>query len=170
MWGAVSDERTGLSFTIANDHRQRSHSRVRVPWDSWPYFTATDSRLPFGRLLGLAGLRWKYWTPPPHGINLELIACPLSNFGANRIEFITPENSSVILGLSVAVKTCVNFVATLWFLQTYPLPRILVLGSRYLAMDVSAVLLWLNISGVQDSCHNMNLRPDIFDTLGCDTV
>jgi hypothetical protein len=34
MWGALSDERTGLSFTIAAGHRQRSHSRVRVPWDS----------------------------------------------------------------------------------------------------------------------------------------
>jgi hypothetical protein len=27
--------------------RQRSLSRVRVPWDSWPYFTVSDLRLPF---------------------------------------------------------------------------------------------------------------------------
>jgi hypothetical protein len=47
MWGALSDERTGLSFTIAAGARQRSHSRVRVPWDSRPYFTISDSRLPF---------------------------------------------------------------------------------------------------------------------------
>jgi hypothetical protein len=47
MWGALSDERTGLSFTTAPDPRQRSHFRVRVPWDSWPYFTVSDSRLPF---------------------------------------------------------------------------------------------------------------------------
>jgi hypothetical protein len=33
MWGAVSDERTGLSFTIAAGPRQRSHSRVRGLWD-----------------------------------------------------------------------------------------------------------------------------------------
>jgi hypothetical protein len=26
--------------------RQRSHSQVRVPRDSWPYFAVTDSRLP----------------------------------------------------------------------------------------------------------------------------
>jgi hypothetical protein len=31
MWSALSDERTGLSFTIAAAPRQRSHSRVRVP-------------------------------------------------------------------------------------------------------------------------------------------
>jgi hypothetical protein len=47
MWGALSDERTGLSFTIAAGPRQRSHSRVRVPSDSRPYFTVSDSRLPF---------------------------------------------------------------------------------------------------------------------------
>jgi hypothetical protein len=47
MWGALSDERTGLSFTIAAGARQSSHSRVRVPWDSRPYFTVSDSRLPF---------------------------------------------------------------------------------------------------------------------------
>jgi hypothetical protein len=33
MWGALSEERTGLSFTNAAGTRQRSHSRVLVPWD-----------------------------------------------------------------------------------------------------------------------------------------
>jgi hypothetical protein len=47
MWGALSDERTGLSFTTAADLRQRSHSRVRVLWDAQPYFTVSKSRLPF---------------------------------------------------------------------------------------------------------------------------
>jgi hypothetical protein len=37
----------GLSFTIATGQRQRIHSRVRVPWDSRPYFTVSDSRLHF---------------------------------------------------------------------------------------------------------------------------
>jgi hypothetical protein len=43
---AVSEERTGLSFTTAAGPRQRSHSRVRVQRDSWPYFTASYWRLP----------------------------------------------------------------------------------------------------------------------------
>jgi hypothetical protein len=47
MWGALPDERMGLSFTIAAGLRQRSHSWVRVPRDSRPYFTVSDSRLPF---------------------------------------------------------------------------------------------------------------------------
>jgi hypothetical protein len=36
----------GLSFTIAAGPRQRSHSQVRVPRDTWRYFTVWDSRLP----------------------------------------------------------------------------------------------------------------------------
>jgi hypothetical protein len=34
MWGALSDERTGLSFIIAAGPRQRSHSRIRFLQDS----------------------------------------------------------------------------------------------------------------------------------------
>jgi hypothetical protein len=45
MWGSLW--RQTLSFTIAAGPRQRSHSWVRVPWDSRPYFTVSDSRLPF---------------------------------------------------------------------------------------------------------------------------
>jgi hypothetical protein len=57
---SLSDERTGLSFKIAPGPRQRSHFRVRVPWDSWPYFTVSDSRLPFSSLIRIHGtvLSW----------------------------------------------------------------------------------------------------------------
>jgi hypothetical protein len=43
IWGALSGERTGLPFTIAAGSSQRNHSRVRVPPDSWPYFTVSDN-------------------------------------------------------------------------------------------------------------------------------
>jgi hypothetical protein len=45
--GAISDERTRLSFVYAVDPCQRSLSRVRVPRDSEPYFTVSDLRLRF---------------------------------------------------------------------------------------------------------------------------
>jgi hypothetical protein len=45
--GALSNERTGLSFVYAAGPCQRSLSRVWVPWYSRPYFTVSDSRLPF---------------------------------------------------------------------------------------------------------------------------
>jgi hypothetical protein len=47
LWGALCDERTGLSFLYAAGPRQRSLSRIRVPRDSLPYFTLSDLRLPF---------------------------------------------------------------------------------------------------------------------------
>jgi hypothetical protein len=46
-WGALSDERTCLSFVCAPGPCQRSLSRVLVPWDLRPYFTVSDLRLPF---------------------------------------------------------------------------------------------------------------------------
>jgi hypothetical protein len=61
MWGALSDERTGMSFTIAAGPRQRSHSGVRN------HILLSQIRdYPFRRLLRLAGLRWRYSTLPPH--------------------------------------------------------------------------------------------------------
>jgi hypothetical protein len=52
LWGALSDERTGLSFFFfgAAGSCQRSLSLVRVPWDMIPYFTVSDLRLPFSSL------------------------------------------------------------------------------------------------------------------------
>jgi hypothetical protein len=47
IWSALSDEGTGLALAIAAGPHQRSHSRVRIPWDSQTYFTVSDSRLPF---------------------------------------------------------------------------------------------------------------------------
>jgi hypothetical protein len=53
-----SDERMGVSFTIAAGPRQRSHSQICVPQDSWPYFTVSDSKLP-----QLAGPRHRIYIP-----------------------------------------------------------------------------------------------------------
>jgi hypothetical protein len=46
MWSILSDDRMGLPFTIVAGPRQRSHSWVWVPRDSWPYFTVSYSRHP----------------------------------------------------------------------------------------------------------------------------
>jgi hypothetical protein len=66
MWGVLSDERTGMSFTISPGPRQRSHFWVLDLWDSWPCFTVWNSRLPFRHLQRLAALRWRSSTPPPN--------------------------------------------------------------------------------------------------------
>jgi hypothetical protein len=99
MWGALSKNRTGLLFTINAGLRQRSHSRVRVPRNSWPYCTVSHSRplqpgglgpciyipqeqdgpvippgtgFPFRPLLLFAGIRWRY-SNPSHGNYLSLL-------------------------------------------------------------------------------------------------
>jgi hypothetical protein len=46
-WGALSDERTGLSFVCAAGPCQLSLSRVLAPWNLRPYSTVSDLRLPF---------------------------------------------------------------------------------------------------------------------------
>jgi hypothetical protein len=123
----------GLSFTIAAGLRQRSRSQVRVPRNSWPYCTVSDSRLPqpggsgsriyipqerggpvtaprtgfpFRCPLRLAGLRWRFPTPPSHGI-------PRSHAGVlfkKNLCTDRDENSfshiSVVARVSVAAGTC----------------------------------------------------------------
>jgi hypothetical protein len=102
MWGDLFDETTGLLFTIAAGPRQRSNFWVRVPHDSWLYFTLSDLRFfqpggefpvfipprntvarlcspalsSFRRLLRLTGLRWRYSNAPPRGLYL----CILTNY------------------------------------------------------------------------------------------
>jgi hypothetical protein len=108
MWGVLSDERTGLLFTIAGGHHQCSYTWVRVPQDSWLYFNVADLRLPqpglpspciyipqeqaspvippssgfpFCCLLLLAGLRWRYLNPCWLSTN-----CPACNISAQTTQ------------------------------------------------------------------------------------
>jgi hypothetical protein len=69
MWGALSDQRMGLSFTIAAGPRQRSLYRVQSRWTCEHILLSQVRDFPFRRPLRLAGIRWKYSTPPPHGIS-----------------------------------------------------------------------------------------------------
>jgi hypothetical protein len=88
MWGALSDQTTSLSFTIAggplstvilasessrpNDHILVFQSwRARSPYlyppgTERPSYTPC-SGFPIRRLLRLGGLRRRYWNPPPRG-------------------------------------------------------------------------------------------------------
>jgi hypothetical protein len=63
LWGALSDERSSLSFVYAAGSCQRSPSRVRVPWDSRPYFTVSHLRLPFSSppIVLMSGRRVMSW-------------------------------------------------------------------------------------------------------------
>jgi hypothetical protein len=104
--GALSLTRGRVSFTIAAGPWQRSHFRFRVSWDSWPYFTVSDSRLIFRRLLQLAGLRRRYSTPPPRGIVYSCSICPPYNPSAQTtVENTVFNSSSIVACKSVATIT-----------------------------------------------------------------
>jgi hypothetical protein len=47
MWGALSDERPGLVVCNCCWLSPAQPFSVRVPWDSRPYFTVSDSGFPF---------------------------------------------------------------------------------------------------------------------------
>jgi hypothetical protein len=85
IWGALSDERTGLSFTVQlalasavilgfKSLGTCDHILLSQIWD-----------FPFHRLLRLAGLQWRYSTPPPHGNELNSrMTAPFYNFRRNE--------------------------------------------------------------------------------------
>jgi hypothetical protein len=73
----LSGERMGLSFTIAADPRQLSHSRVQVPRDSWPILLSQTRDFPNlkgqvpvfifpqNMVAQLYPRHWLFFSPPP---------------------------------------------------------------------------------------------------------
>jgi hypothetical protein len=105
LCGALSDERTGLSFVYAAGPCQLSLSRVRVPLDSRPYF-AQIWDFPSYHLLRLAGWRWRYSTPPPRSslcsLGTDRTKTPLSTV-TPLLRVTQPLHSNGCLSYSTAV-------------------------------------------------------------------
>jgi hypothetical protein len=119
LWGNLPDERMGRSFTTAAGSRHHSHSRVRVPRDSWPYFTVSDSRLsqiegpgpriyiPRNSVVGLY--------PQALG-SLFVISYDSQGYGRGNlltftlycIENTASKSSSIVACVSVAAYTCLS--------------------------------------------------------------
>jgi hypothetical protein len=100
-----------LSFTLATDPRQRSHSQIRVPQDSLPHFTVSNSILPQpggpGPRIYIPQEEWRnynssHWIPFPshptaHRTTVEVFEATslkelssLYHFGTDRTENIVP--------------------------------------------------------------------------------
>jgi hypothetical protein len=81
----MSDERMGLSFTIADGSRQSSHSDSRlsqpggpcpsicIPQEQCGPIITPGTGFPFCSLLQPTGLQWRYLIPPLHGISSTLL-------------------------------------------------------------------------------------------------
>jgi hypothetical protein len=103
MWGALSDKRTGLSFTTAAGPRKRSRTRVRVPWNSRPSFTVSDSRLPFSSSTTTRWATVEVFDPASTGSAalLHTVLLIISRHGPHR-----KRRSSIVALVSVAAETC----------------------------------------------------------------
>jgi hypothetical protein len=73
LCGALSDERTGLSFVYAAGPCQRSLSRVWVPWDSWSYFTLWNVRFPFSSPPMTRGVTMEVFDPDSTWANNTIV-------------------------------------------------------------------------------------------------
>jgi hypothetical protein len=144
LWGVLSDERTGLSFVYAAGPCQRSLSRVRITWDSRPYFTVSDLRLSFSSPSTTRRVTVEVFDPAStrgHSLSLFSAAWDSRYIASRRIQqkaqplycwggvFTAPlhrnSNSSIVVFVFISAGTC--------------------LLSRCLEM---------NYSGFQVSCHN----------------
>jgi hypothetical protein len=83
IWGALSDERTDLSLQLllALARTVIFWSESRRTCDNILLSQIRD--FPFRRLLRLAGSRWRYSTPPPHGLR-PLLVNSLPEVGSGR--------------------------------------------------------------------------------------
>jgi hypothetical protein len=149
-------ERMCLSFTIAAGPRQRIHSQVRVPQESWPHFTVSDSRL-HCRMTELTSRR------PIIDHHLKRFLC----YSVSSVATVTylpnfcPEMdySSLLSRTRVLADRCPAMD------YSSLLSRTRVLADRCPAMDYSSLLSRTRVlagrcsamdySGFQDSCHNM---------------
>jgi hypothetical protein len=127
-----------------------SHSWLRVPWYSRPYFTVSNSRLPF----------FFFSSPRTRSVTVEVFD-PASTLSESWTEptscgpNIEHAVGQLIPLLFFCYETCDSPHTTCWFLQAYSLTRKYDSSSRCLATDVSAELFWLHTSGLQASYHNI---------------
>jgi hypothetical protein len=100
---------------------------------------------PFRRLLRLVGSRWKFSTPPPHGVRLFLTELVLITTCKNRREKTVSNNTSIVVAVF-----------------TDPLPsNCSDIVSAGMCLPSNGDLLWLNYFGLQASCHNINFKVTV---------
>jgi hypothetical protein len=125
LWGALSDERSGLSFIHAAGPCQHSRSWVRVPWDSRPYFSVPDLRLPIS-------------LPPKN----RRVTVEVFDPASTRVCPVMAAGSHYIASAQTAQKTPLIRVTPLLHI-TQPLPSNYCFpGSTVLALSKYATLWW----------------------------
>jgi hypothetical protein len=109
LWGALSDETTGLSFVYAAGPRQPSVFRVGVPWDSWPYFNVLDLRLSFSSSPTFRRNTVEVFDPASTRITELWTLAPIVHLiisWPDRVENTVSNSLSVFARGLIAVGTC----------------------------------------------------------------
>jgi hypothetical protein len=175
----------GLSFTIAAVPRQRSHSQVLVPRDSWPNFTLSDLRLlqpggPSPRICLPQGTGWpgctpRHWVPfssPPTIRRATVEVFDLSSTHSQRTidslcSIRTDHTKNASPNSSYIVATC-NYRTDRVGNIASPLLYFFALRAYCLSMGVFAkpspsngCLCWLHSSCLQKICHSNNNMADL---------
>jgi hypothetical protein len=127
LGGALSDERSGLSFVCAAGPCQRNLSRVRVPWDLRPCFTVSHLRLPF--------------SSPPSTRRVTVEDTTARTLGTDLTENIASNSFCIVAFVCAAGVTCFGCRGNV---PTEPLPS-------------NGCLFWFHSYAFEPSCHNMIL-------------
>jgi hypothetical protein len=143
LWGALSDERTGLSFVCAAGPCQRSLSWVRVSWDSRPYFTVSDSRLPFSSPPTTRRVTVKVFDPASTRGFTALLVLFIYSLGTDSTENTASNSYSII--------TCINVFCGKVARKTYKTPKSLV---TVLFPNNGRFFPWLHNSFFEQICHS----------------
>jgi hypothetical protein len=158
LWGALSEERTGLSFVYADDPCQRSLSRIRVLWDS----RLSDLRLPFSS------------PPTTRGVTVELFDpastwfYPLSDL---LRPFITPRHGPHGKHRLLLLRKRVYWSVTWqWIACRVCLPtRCLGMGIHFtIHLGFRLKMKWNNMIGYTRTCKTFNCHYYCRSSLGKD--
>jgi hypothetical protein len=162
MWGALSDERMGLSFVYATGPCQCSLSQVRVPWYSRPYFTVSNLRLPFSSPLTTRRVTVEIFDPASTRVSLSRDSLYSASYIASgqtnrKHRFHCYQNNFPIVTDARLPRRCIETVVFYCFLRihrrgnvfTKPLPS-------------SGRLLWFHYSDFQASFYNTVILVNLF--------
>jgi hypothetical protein len=116
LWGALSNERTGLSFVYAAGPCQRSLS-----WNSRPYFTASDSRLPFSSPPTTCRVAVEVFDPASTREDSLWTELRLSLILSARTTH--RKHSTVLLHGADHIENTASYNVACWNVFTEPLPR-----------------------------------------------
>jgi hypothetical protein len=164
----------GLSFTVAADPRQRSHSQVRVPRDSWPHFTVRFETPPTWRArstyLYPPGAGWSGYTPVSQrqshiatdGQSISKSWCRASS-GAHDQVFITLwQLRSCLCGAPSVTRgrACLWSCPSLYSLDTdskeNTASNSYSIVACYITVTQQWLFLWLHSCCFERICHSIN--------------